>query len=360
MAIPPNIFIDTACSIGGSGLMEVPRGFWSRVVLEKPFGRDSQSSAILKQALSSIFTEEQSYRIDHYLGKEVIQNLLILRFANIIFEPIWNRNHIDYVSIAFTEEIGCEGRAGYFDNYGIIRDVLQNHLLQILALVAMEEPVNLDALSIADEKVKLLRSVDPLTLDDIITGQYAANTIDGVDKPGYLDDEEVPDDSITETYVHTHMTINNERWYGVPFYLSAGKALDSRKTEINIKFKDRPYSIFQEAGFGPNSLTIRVQPNEAIELFVNNKVPGLSLEMEKVKLDMLYHQAFDELLPDAYERLLLDVMRGDRSLFIQENELAVAWDIVTPVLHSIEKNKIKPKPYPYGSSGPTDKRLDYI
>ncbi|MCJ8330105.1 MAG: glucose-6-phosphate dehydrogenase [Lentisphaeria bacterium] len=351
MSIPPDIFIDTSCSIGGAGLMDVPDGFWSRVVLEKPFGRDSKSSAILMKTLKSIFDEESTYRIDHYLGKEVIQNLMTLRFANLIFEPVWNRNYIDWVSIAFSEDIGCEGRAGYFDNFGIMRDVLQNHILQIVALVGMEAPVSLDAKHIADEKVKLLASAAAITAAETIVGQYIANTVDGEEKPGYLDDDEVPEGSITETYAHTIMHINNPRWSGVPFYLSAGKALDTRKTEIQIQFKDLPYSIFNGTGKEnpqANKLVIRVQPNEAIELHVTNKVPGMGMEMEDVKLDMLYHDSFDEELPDAYERLLLDVIRGDRSLFLQDEELRVGWDIVTPLLHQLEKEGKKPVQYPYG------------
>jgi glucose-6-phosphate 1-dehydrogenase len=354
MSIPPSIFMDTAFGIGKSGIMNVPDGRWSRVVLEKPFGRDSESSLALRNALKEVFCDEQTYRIDHYLGKEVIQNLMILRFANLVLEPLWNRNFVDYVSISFCEQLGLEGRAGYFDKFGIIRDVMQNHLIQILALVAMEQPLTLSSNDIADEKVRALRAVRPLTIDDVFVGQYAAGEVDGEQKRGYLEEPDVPEDSITETYAHATFRINNPRWSGVPFYLSAGKALNTRKTEIHVRFKDTPYSVFagEKHVACSNDLHIRVQPDEAIELHLANKVPGLEMKMDLVKLNMLYKHTFDEVLPDAYERLLYDVLRGDRSLFIQDAELAVSWDIVTPVLKELEKRKVRPEPYAFGSAGP--------
>jgi glucose-6-phosphate 1-dehydrogenase len=340
MAIPPSVFLDTARSIRDAGLADEETREWSRVVIEKPFGRDSASSAELTEALGEIFSEQQTYRIDHYLGKEVIQNLLILRFGNRIFEPIWNRDHIESISIAFSEKIGVEGRAGYFDHFGMIRDVLQNHLLQTMALTAMEQPIRLNAQEIAEEKNKLLRATQPIDLADTVTGQY----------DGYLADEGVPEDSVTETFVATRLRVDTPRWYGVPFYLSAGKALSTQKTELIIRFKELPYSLFP--GAAGNCLRIRVQPNEAIELVVNNKVPGMALKSAAVKLNMLYHEEFQTALPEAYERLLLDVLRGDRSLFIQKQELAAAWNIVTPALQRIETERIRPQIYPYGSAGP--------
>ncbi|MEX2443536.1 MAG: glucose-6-phosphate dehydrogenase [Alkalispirochaeta sp.] len=340
MAIPPSVFLETARSIREAGLADEQTREWSRVVIEKPFGRDTASSAELTHALGEIFTEQQTYRIDHYLGKEVIQNLLILRFGNRIFEPIWNRDHIESISIAFSEKFGVEGRAGYFDHFGIIRDVVQNHLLQTMALTAMEQPIKLNAQEIAEEKNKLLRATAPMDPAETVTGQYE----------GYLEDEGVPEDSVTETYVATRLHVNTPRWYGVPFYLSAGKALDTQKTELIIRFKELPYSLFP--GVVGNCLRIRVQPNEAIEMMVNNKVPGMTLESSTVRLNMLYHEQFEAELPEAYERLLLDVLRGDRSLFIQKEELAAAWNVVTPALQRIEAEHIAPKTYPYGSSGP--------
>lgn len=340
MAIPPSVFLDTAHSIRQAGLSDEESRDWSRVVIEKPFGRDAASSEELTTALGEIFTEEQTYRIDHYLGKEVIQNLLILRFGNRIFEPIWNRDHIDSISIAFSETIGVEGRAGYFDHFGIIRDVVQNHLLQTMALVAMEQPIKLDAREIAEEKTKILRATTPLCVENTVTGQYE----------GYRDDPDVPDESVTETYVSTTLFVDTPRWYGVPFRLSAGKALDTQETEIVIRFRELPYSLFP--GVAGNSLRIRVQPNESIELVVNNKVPGMEFSSSTVHLNMLYHEEFEAELPEAYERLLLDVLRGDRSLFIQRQELAAAWAVVTPLLHKIEEERIAPRRYTYGSTGP--------
>jgi len=339
MAIPPTVFLDTARSIREAGLAEESAHRWARVVIEKPFGRDSESSAELTAALGEIFAERQTYRIDHYLGKELIQNLMILRFGNRIFEPIWNRDHIESVSIAFSEKIGVEGRAGYFDRFGIIRDVLQNHLLQMLALIGMEQPISLAPGEIAEEKTKLLRATQPMASDETVTGQYE----------GYREDEGVPDDSITETFVRTTLHVNTPRWYGVPFRLSAGKALDTQRTEIVIRFRELPYSIFSD--IEANCLRIRVQPNEAVELVVNNKVPGMDLVSSAVRLNMLYHEEFGtEQVPEAYERLLLDVLRGDRSLFIQREELAAAWRVVTPFLTRIETERIRPVIYRYGSA----------
>ncbi|MFP4330648.1 MAG: glucose-6-phosphate dehydrogenase [Spirochaetaceae bacterium] len=343
LAIPPTVFSTTVHSLGESGVARQKTGAWSRVVVEKPFGRDSESSQELTRTLASIYPEEQTYRIDHYLGKEVIQNLLILRFANLIFEPIWNRNYIDRVQITFSEDIGVEGRAGYFDSIGIIRDVIQNHLLQMVALTAMEPPNTLNAYEIAQEKAKVLRAIEPLKGEDVVTGQYE----------GYLEDPEVPAGSTTETFARATFQVRNARWSGVPFEIVAGKALSGRKTEIEISFRYLPYSIFRDAGFSNNTLRIRVQPNEAIELLVNNKRPGLGLEISQVSLNMLYHREFREKLPEAYERLIFDVLRGERALFIQHEELAAAWDIVTPVLKRIGSGEVPPMSYPRGSDGPS-------
>jgi glucose-6-phosphate 1-dehydrogenase len=340
MAIPPSIFVQTAKAIGAH--WDDNDNAWLRVVLEKPFGRDSRSSAELNEAMASIFDEEQIYRIDHYLGKEVIQNLMVIRFANRIFEPIWNREHIESISISWSEEIGCEGRAGYFDNYGIIRDVLQNHLLQIVALVGMEQPLRLDAEHICDEKVKMLCGLAPAALEDTLVGQYV----------GYAEEDGVPAKSRTETYARTTLHGTNPRWHGVPFHLEAGKALSGSRTEIVIQFRDVPYSIYSKHGSTANRLVIRVQPDEAIELYITNKRPGHARSLAEVKLDLLYREEFDEVVPEAYERLLLEVVRGDRSLFIRDDELAVAWDLVTPLLDELDAKGVKPKPYWFGSTGP--------
>jgi glucose-6-phosphate 1-dehydrogenase len=355
LAIPPSVFIDVARAIGDAGLVscgsEEP---WSRVVIEKPFGRDRDSSDKLTEALSQVFSEGQTYRIDHYLGKEVIQNLLVLRFANIVFEPLWNSKFIESVRIVWKENIGLEGRGGYFDQYGIIRDVMQNHLLQILALMAMEPPGRLDPVHIAREKAKVLRCVPPLSLDDVVLGQYGASERTGRRVPAYVDDSSVPSDSITPTFAAARLQIGCPRWEGVPFLISAGKGLDARMTKIIIRFRSVPGNMFCELGSCPmpNELSIRVQPDEAIYLSLTNKVPGMGMTLQPRDLDLQYKEAFAEVIPDAYESLLLDVIEGDRSLFIQKNELEAAWDVFTPVLHEIERQRVKPELYEFGSGGP--------
>lgn len=355
LAIPPSIFLDVARAVGNAALVSCGDGKpWSRVVIEKPFGRDRQSSDELTLALSQVFVEEQTYRIDHYLGKEVIRNLMVLRFANLVFEPIWNRKFIRSLQVVWKENLGIEGRGGYFDQYGIIRDVMQNHLLQILALAAMEPPSRLDATNIAKEKATVLRSIPPLKLEDIVIGQYRESVSAGRRFPAYVEDETVPDDSITPTFAAARLSINNLRWEGVPFLIKAGKGLDSRMTEMRILFREVPGNMFCTAGGCPkaNELVVRVQPDEAIYLSLVNKVPGMGMELESKNLDLQYKAAFAEQIPDAYECLLLDVIRGDRSLFIQHDELASAWDIFTPVLHEIERRKVVPESYEFRGREP--------
>jgi len=323
------------------------------VVIEKPFGRDRASSDELTHALSQVFQEDQIYRIDHYLGKEVIQNLLVLRFANIVFEPLWNRDFLQSIHIVWKENIGLEGRGGYFDQYGIIRDVMQNHLLQILALVAMEPPARLDPASIAAEKVRVLQNVPSLRMDDLVIGQYCGAERNGQKFPAYVDDPSVPDDSTTPTFAAARLSVKVPRWDGVPFFISAGKGLDARMTEIRIRFRELPRSMFCDMDRCPeaNELVIRVQPDEAIRFALTNKVPGMDMVLKTGSLDLQYQQAFSELIPDAYENLLLDVVRGDRSLFIQKHELEAAWDIFTPVLHEMEERGVVPEPYEFGADG---------
>jgi glucose-6-phosphate 1-dehydrogenase len=357
LAIPPSVFLDVARAIGDAGLVSCGSGEpWSRVVLEKPFGRDRPTSDELTRAMAEVFVEDQTFRIDHYLGKEVIQNLLVLRFANLIFEPIWHRDFISHVSIQWKEDLSLQGRGGYFDQYGIIRDVMQNHLVQILALVAMEPPLRLDAKCIAAEKVKILRSVPPLQLDDLVIGQYGRSTRDAADGHAYLDDPAVPDDSRTPTYAAARLAIENQRWRGVPFLMTAGKGLDARMTEIRIRFRDVPANMFCTANECPeaNELVIRVQPDESIYLSLVNKVPGMTFNLASRKLDLQYQSAFSELIPDAYENLILEVIRGDPSLFIRSDELQAAWDIFTPALHAMEQQAIEPLSYAFGSQGPDE------
>lgn len=343
LAIPPSIFVDVAKAARESAV--APNG-WTRLIIEKPFGRDSESSTLLSRQFAELWEEEALYRIDHYLGKEMVQNLMSIRFGNTVFEPIWNRNHIANVTITFKEDIGTEGRGGYFDSFGIIRDVMQNHLLQILALTAMEPPVSFNAEDVRDEKVKVLRSCKPIQMRDVVIGQYGRDA--SGKKESYLDDPTVPKGSLAPTFAQAVIHINNNRWQGVPFILKCGKALNERKAEIRIQFKQN--NFYPDAS--RNEFVFRVQPNEAVYLKFNGKKPGLANELTTTELDLTYKQRFDERLPDAYERLIYDVLRGDHNLFVRVDELEAAWAIFTPMLHQIENEKIKPEIYPFGSRGP--------
>ena len=345
MAIPPFLFLDVARSLGDTGLVSCDStGEWSRVVIEKPFGRDRNSSDELVASMSQVFTEDQTYRIDHYLGKELVQDLLVLRFANPIFDPLWNRSLVESVRILWQEEIGVEGRGGYFDQYGIIRDVMQNHLLQILALVTMERPASLAAKHVRDEKVKVLSTIAPVRIEDVALGQYAT----------YVEEPDVSANSPTPTFAATVLHSHSPRWQGVPFLLWAGKGLDTRFTEIRIRFRAAPENLFRRSrsALPPNELVIRVQPDEAIYFDIVNKAPGLDMKLVESSLNLRYESAFSAAIPDAYECLLLDVIRGDKGLFIRWDELAAAWDIFTPALDEIERHAIQPDPYPFGGKGP--------
>lgn len=350
-AVPPAVFLDVASALGGAGMVHCgSENPWSRAVVEKPFGKDRASSDKLVSDLRKVFSEQHTFRIDHYLGKEAIQNLMVLRFANAVFEPLWCNKHIESVDLVWKENFGCEGRGGYFDDYGIIRDVMQNHLMQVVALAAMERPDSLKA--VRDAKVALLRDVRQARLEDAVLGQYGPSA-DGRIK-GYLDDDTVPADSRTVTFASIRLWIDNERWRGVPFTISAGKALDEKVNELRVRFKDVKTNIFCGSGRCPeaNELIIRIQPDEGIFLRLNSKVPGMGVVIEPRDLDMEYHEAFKEVIPDAYERLLLDVIAGERELFIRSDELEAAWDIFTPLLHEIDRSGLKPVIYPYGSCGP--------
>lgn len=354
LSIPPNVFIAAA---GNAAQYCSSSSGWTRVIVEKPFGRDSASSRELSAGLSQYLREEQIYRIDHYLGKELIENLTVLRFANLVFEPLWTRQYIRNVQVIFSENFGTEGRGGYFDQYGIIRDVIQNHLLQIVALFAMETPVSLDAEDIRNEKVKVLRSMQRVSLEDVVLGQYRQRTTKNATYPGYLDDSTVPPNSTTPTFAAIAMKINNARWDGVPFLLKAGKALHTRRAEIRVQFRSVPGNLYKskfgaDADSYNNELVMRIQPKESIYLKINNKVPGLGLRLDTTKLDLQYHTTYRKELPDAYERLLLDVVNGDKRLFIRYDELEAAWDLFTPALHEIEEKQVAPELYPYGSRGP--------
>lgn len=355
LAIPPSLFAVVSESLAGAGLVAcVDDEPWTRVVVEKPFGRDRASSDRLVAELARVFGESQTYRIDHYLGKEVVQNLMVLRFANLIFEPIWNSRYIRHVAIRWQEDVGVEGRGGYYDAYGVVRDVMQNHLLQIMALIAMEPPLALDSHHIRDAKVRLLREVNPAAVSGIVLGQYAAAERGGIRLRGYREERGVAVGSTTPTFAAAVLRVDNERWKGVPFFMSAGKAMDRCVTEIRVRFREVSDNLFCRPGRcpPPNELLIRIQPDEAIRFTVVNKVPGLEFDLAARPLDLTYKTSFDETIPDAYERLLLDVLEGDRSLFIRGDELEAAWDIFTPVLRRTDAGELAVEPYSYGSGGP--------
>ncbi|VVT50113.1 uncharacterized protein SAPINGB_P002607 [Magnusiomyces paraingens] len=348
-ALPPSVFAEVSVHLR----KEVyPPGEKDsvRVIIEKPFGRDLKTSRELQDKLSQVWQENEMFRIDHYLGKEMVKNILILRFGNVFFSSSWNRNTISNVQISFKEPFGTEGRGGYFDNIGIIRDVMQNHLLQVLSLVAMERPVSFDSEDIRDEKVKVLKAIAPLDIKNCVLGQYD-KSIDGT-KPAYTDDETVKPGSRAVTFATIALSIENERWEGVPFILRAGKALDEAKVEIRIQFKDVPRGIFQS--IPRNELVIRVQPEEAIYLKMNCKYPGLSTRTLPTDMDLTYHSRYADLrIPEAYEALILDALKGDHSNFVRDDELDVSWTLFTPLLDLIDNDEsIIPEKYPYGSRGP--------
>lgn len=354
LALPPSTYESVATMIKATCMSQ--GDFWTRLIIEKPFGHDLESSAKLSGHLSALFTEEEIYRIDHYLGKEMVQNLMVLRFGNRIFGPLWNRDNIANVTISFKEPFGTQGRGGYFDSFGIIRDVMQNHLLQILALFAMERPVSTQAEDIRNEKVKVLKCISPVLLANMVLGQYVSDPEgEGDAKLGYLDDPSVPKGSITPTYATAILFINNERWEGVPFIFRCGKALNERKAEVRVQFHDVPGDIFGNAEIHRNELVIRVQPGEAVYMKVMSKRPGMSFSCEQTELDFTYGSKYAGMkMPDAYERLILDVFCGSQINFVRIDELAEAWRIFTPVLHVIEAQKPKPVPYKYGSRGPAE------
>ncbi|XP_003378893.1 glucose-6-phosphate 1-dehydrogenase [Trichinella spiralis] len=315
------------------------------------------SSYELAKHLSGLFNEDQLYRIDHYLGKEMVQNLMVLRFANRIFAPSWNREHISSVTISFKEPIGTYGRGGYFDEYGIVRDVMQNHVLQMLCLVAMEKPISLQAEDIRDEKVRVLKCIAPISADEMVLGQYVGNSDSGIEEQriSYVDDPKVAKDSVTPTYALAVCRINNERWDGVPFFLRCGKALNERKAEVRIQYRDVPCDIFPAGQVKRNELVIRVQPNEAVYAKLITKQPGMGFDITETELDLTYHERYKDIhLPDAYERLLLEVFCGSQINFVRSDELEQAWRIFTPCLHDIEKNRRKPVLYKFGSRGPAE------
>jgi glucose-6-phosphate 1-dehydrogenase len=332
-----------------------------RAIIEKPFGTTLAEARSLNKKVLSVFKEQQVFRIDHYLGKETVQNLMAFRFANGLFEPVWNRNYIDRVEITAAEDLGIGSRAGYYDNAGALRDLVQNHMLQLLCHVAMEPPVHFEADEIRDEKVKVLRSIlrpTEETIDDMARrAQYGAGTVGGEDVPGYLQEEGVPDDSNTETYAALRLEIDNWRWAGVPFYLRTGKRLARKITEIAITLKPVPHLAFQQdgsVGVKPNQLILTLQPNEGVSLSLGAKIPGSRMRIRPVNMEFLYGTSFMSQSPEAYERLILDAMRGDATLFTRNDEVEAQWEICDPIVSKWEATPGPLPQYEAGSQGPEE------
>ena len=364
LATSPEYFGQAAQNLAAAGLASRPDGTRHRLIVEKPFGTDLKSAQELNRTLQGAFAEKDIFRIDHYLGKETVQNLIYFRFANAIYEPLWNRRYIDHVQITVAEQVGVESRGGYYDHAGASRDMIQNHVFQLFTLIAMEPPASLDAESIRDEKVKVLRSIPTPPLDflqkNVVRAQYGGGFIKGKAIPSYRQEEKVAPTSLTETFVAARLEIDNWRWSGVPFYIRTGKALAAQFTEINIVFK-RPPSVLFAASLDErlqrNVLRIRIQPNEGISLNFNAKVPGKA-EAEPVDMDFLYKSGFDHYLPEAYERLIVDALIGESTLFTRSDEVEQAWRLVDSIRDMWTKQTIRDLPlYSCGSMGPVESDL---
>jgi glucose-6-phosphate 1-dehydrogenase len=349
MALPPTLFPAIVDNLNASGQLHENEG-WRRVVLEKPFGTDLASAIKLNEQVHKALNENQIYRIDHYLGKETVQNILFTRFANTIFEPVWNRTYIDHVQITVAEKVGLEHRAGFYDSVGILRDMFQNHLLQLLTLVAMEPPASFGASHLRNEKVKVLSAVQPMTPEQVST-----NTVRGQYK-GYRDEPEVKPDSTTPTYAALRLYINNWRWKGVPFYLRSGKNLAEKQSQIIIQFKEPPLAMFPMQTMKPNILALYLQPDEGVHLRFEAKAPDTVAETRSVDMEFHYAEAFGQTaIPESYERLLLDALQGDASLFTRADEVETAWSLIDPILQAWETHRTPPLAiYKPGSWGPSE------
>lgn len=353
LATAPGLYVDICNALGREGLAESN----TRVVLEKPIGKDLESARAINDGVGAVFSERQVFRIDHYLGKETVQNLMVLRFGNILFEPLWSRNYIDHVQITVAEDLGLEGRADYYDRSGALRDMVQNHMLQLLCLTAMEPPNQLEDDEVRTEKIKVLNALMPIhgeaAKKQTVRGQYKAGMKDGEAVRGYADELSGEDKSDTETFVAIKAGIDNWRWAGVPFYLRTGKRMSHRHSDIVIQFKKAPHSLFGEGNHMANRLVIRLQPDEGVRLFVQIKEPGPGgLRVKSMPLNLSYAESFMVRYPDAYERLLMDVVRGNLSLFMRKEEVEAAWAWVDSLIEAWEQAGDAPEPYPAGSDGP--------
>lgn len=371
LAVPPSVFEPIVRNLSKSGLAPRTRTAeerpWYRIVVEKPFGRSLESAQHLNDLLLGMYAEHQTYRIDHYLGKETVQNILVLRFANSIFEPLWNRQWVHHVEITAAEEVGVGDRGKYYEEAGVLRDMFQNHLLQLLSLTAMEPPPQMSANAVRDEKVKVLRSIRWLSPETIpsntVRAQYTAGASRGLTVPGYIEEAHVAPDSIVPTFAAVRLFVDNWRWNGVPFYLRSGKRLKNRATEIAVQFRSPPHLMFGHGGEGlrPNTLVMRVQPNEGVSLNFEVKVPGAAvqltsnIEIAAVDMDFDYTSAFGEIAAPAYETLLLDIMIGEATLFTRSDEVEAAWRVIDPLIKYWETNRPKRMPtYAAGSWGPRE------
>ncbi len=361
LATPPSYYASAIEALGNAKLNDPGQGSWVRIIVEKPFGRDAQSARELNQLVHRVFDEEQVYRIDHYLGKETVQNIVALRFANGIFEPLWNRNFIDHIQITAAERIGVENRGDYYEQAGVLRDMIQNHMLQLLTMIAMEPPVALEANSVRDERVKVIRAMrrfNPMEINNVaVRAQYAAGIVDGKEVPGYRQEKGVNPNSFTETYATVVFHIDNWRWADVPIYVRSGKRLAKRVTEVAIQFKQIPHTLFPEDSSGmldPNWLVIRIQPEEGISLKFAAKLPGQMLQIRPVSMDFQYGTSFGKKSPEAYERLLLDATMGDPTLYARADMVEQSWDLVMPILEEWSKDTKFIPMYPAGSWGPDE------
>ncbi|HEX4516819.1 MAG TPA: glucose-6-phosphate dehydrogenase [Polyangiaceae bacterium] len=359
LAVPPSEFGPILQGLREAKLVSESAGPWTRVVIEKPFGHDLESARALNDTVAAVFRESQVFRIDHYLGKETVQNLLVFRFANSMFEPLWSREHVDHVQITVAEEIGVEGRGKFYEQTGVTRDIVENHLMQLLCLTAMEPPISLSADAVRDEKVKVLRSLRQMERrvvgESVVRGQYARGFVRADEVPGYREEPDVAKDSTVETYVALKVNVDNWRWGGVPFYVRAGKRLARRVTEIAVQFKSVPHPLFQspDGGITPNVLALRIQPDEGIAVRFTSKEPGQHTILRDVAMDFRYGAAFGSNTPEAYERLLLDAMRGEATLFTRRDEVEEQWAFMDHVFDAWQAaGNVPPPLYSAGSWGP--------